>query len=110
MIDFLLRKKRIVEEANDPETAVILLDVVLGYGSNMEPGKELGPPIREAKELAAAAGRHIAIVCSITGTYKDPQNREQVEQELKDAGAIVMPTNAAASLLTVEIIKILGGK
>jgi succinyl-CoA synthetase alpha subunit len=110
MIDFLLRKKRIVEEAKDPETAVILLDVVLGYGSNMEPAAELGPAIKEAKEIAAEAGRHLAIVCSITGTYKDPQNRKKVEKELKDAGAIVMPTNAAASLLTVEIIKILGGK
>ncbi|MEA1928554.1 MAG: acyl-CoA synthetase FdrA, partial [Candidatus Auribacterota bacterium] len=55
MIDFLLRKKRIVEEAKDPETAVILLDVVLGYGSNMEPGQELGPAIKEAKEIAAEA-------------------------------------------------------
>lgn len=110
MIDFLLRKKRIVEEAKDPETAVILLDVVLGYGSNMEPGQELGPAIVEAKKIAADAGRNLAVVCSITGTYKDPQNRKQVEKELKDAGAIVMPTNAAASLLTVEIIKILGGE
>ena len=110
MIDFLLRKKRIVEEGKDPETAVILLDVVLGYGSNMEPGQELGPAIKEAKEIAAAAGRHLSVVASITGTYKDPQNREKVQKELEEAGAIVMPTNAAASLLTVEIIKILGGK
>ena len=110
MIDFLLRKKRIVEEAKDPETAVILLDVVLGYGSNMEPGQELGPAIKEAKEIAAEAGRHLSVVASITGTYKDPQNREKVQKELEDAGALVLPTNAAASLLTVEIIKILGGK
>jgi len=33
MIDFSLRNKRIVQEAQDPETKVILLDVVLGYGS-----------------------------------------------------------------------------
>ncbi|MFH1039130.1 MAG: acyl-CoA synthetase FdrA [PVC group bacterium] len=110
MIDFLLRKKRIMEEAKDPETAVILLDVVLGYGSNMAPGQELVTPIREAKEIAKEAGRHLAVVCSITGTYRDPQNRKKVEKELQDAGAIVMPTNAAASALTVDIIKILGGK
>ena len=110
MIDFLLRKKRIVEEARDPETAVILLDVVLGYGSNMEPGEELAPAIKEAKELSAKDGRYISVICSITGTDQDPQNREKVKKQLQDAGAIVMPTNAAASLLTVEIIKILGGK
>ncbi len=110
MIDFLLRKKRIVEEAKDPEAAVILMDVVLGYGSNMVPGEELAGPIREAKKIAAAAGRHLAVICSITGTHKDPQNRKKVEKELKDAGAIVMETNAAASELTVEIVKIRGGK
>ena len=110
MIDFMLRNKRIVAEAKDPETAVILLDVVLGYGSNMIPGEELAPAVKEAKELAAKDGRHLAIVCSITGTDKDPQNRKKVKQELEEAGAIVMPTNAAASLLTVEIIKNRGGK
>ena len=110
MIDFLLRKKRIVEEAKDPETAVILLDVVLGYGSNMEPGEELAPAIREAKDIAEKDGRHLAVICSITGTDQDPQDRKKVKKQLEDAGAIVMPTNAAASLLTVEIIKILGGR
>ncbi len=109
MIDFLLRKKRIVEEAKDPETAVILLDVVLGYGSNMNPGEELGPAIKEAIETAAAEGRYLAVVCSITGTYEDPQDRKKVEKELKDAGAVVMETNAAASALTVDIIKNVGG-
>ncbi len=110
MIDFMLRKKRIVEEAQDPEVAVILLDVVLGYGSNLAPGEELAPSIKEAKEIAEKDGRHLAVICSITGTDKDPQNRKKVKKELEDAGAIVMPTNAAASLLTVEIIKTLGGK
>ncbi len=37
MIDPRLRSERIVREACDPETAVILLDCVLGYGSNADP-------------------------------------------------------------------------
>lgn len=110
MIDFLLRKKRIVEESRDPEVAVILLDIVLGYGSNLTPGEELSGPIREAKKLAADGGRHLTVICSITGTHNDPQSRKQVEKELRDAGAIVMETNAAASELTVGIVKIRGGK
>ncbi len=110
MIDFLLRKKRIVEEAADPEVAVILLDVVLGYGSNMDPGEELAGPIREAKKLAADSGRHLAVICSITGTEKDPQSRKKVEEQLREAGAVVMETNSAGSELTLEIIRIRGGK
>ena len=42
MIDYSLRNRRILEEAADPETAVILLDVVLGYGANPDPAAELG--------------------------------------------------------------------
>ncbi len=109
MIDFSLRKKRIVEEAADPSVAVILLDVVLGYGSHPSPGEELAPAIAEARKRAAKEGRHLTVACSITGTALDPQDREKVNRELAEAGAVVMPTNAAASLLAVEIVKIRRG-
>jgi len=109
MIDYTLRNKRILEEAKDPEVAVILLDVVLGYGSNMKPGEELAPVIKKAKEMAKKEGRDLSIICSITGTKKDPQNKDKVEKELKEAGTIVMPSNAAASKLSAYIVKKLGG-
>ncbi len=103
MIDFSLRNKRIVEEAKDPATAIILLDVVIGYGSNMTPGKELEPVIKEAKKISP----NIAVICSITGTSKDPQNRENIREALESAGAIVRETNVEATLLAIEILKIL---
>ncbi len=109
MIDFTLRNKKILEEAKDPSVAVILLDVVLGYGSNMQPGDELAPAIKEAKELAEKDGRNITFVCSITGTDKDPQDRSKVKKQLEDAGAIIMPSNAAAAKLASYIVKNLGG-
>lgn len=96
MIDFSLRNKRIEQEANDPETAVILLDVVLGYGSNLDPAGELRDVVKDA------TGK-VSVVCSITGTDRDPQNRSAVEAVLKEAGAIVMPSNAAASKLAAYI-------
>ena len=98
MIDYSLRNKRILEEAKDPETAVILLDVVLGYGSNLDPAAELSPVIREA-------ARKVAVVCSVTGTDADPQDRGKVAAALKKAGAIVMPSNAAACKLAGWIVK-----
>ena len=70
MIDFSLRNKRILAEAEDPETAVILLDVVLGYGSNMDPAAELSPVIREA-------AKKVAVVCSVTGTDRGSAEPEQ---------------------------------
>lgn len=100
MIDFSLRNKRIIEEAKDPETAVILLDVVLGYGSNMDPAGELVPIISEVS-------KDVSVICSITGTDMDPQNRNMVASALEKAGAIIMPSNAAASKLAGYIVKII---
>lgn len=100
MIDYSLRNKKILEEAADKEVAVILLDVVLGYGANLQPAEELAPVLKKAKELAPG----LVIICSITGTDNDPQNRAHVKTELEKAGAIVMPSNAAASELAAGII------
>ena len=96
MIDYSTRSRRILEEAKDPETAVILLDVVLGYGSNPDPLPDIVPAIAEAREIAKQNGRHLPMVCSVTGTDNDPQNRTKVVTGLKNTGAIVMESNAAA--------------
>jgi len=109
MIDYSLRNKWIIREANDPEVAVIMLDVVLGHGSNLEPAEELENVIKSAIEIAKNGGRHLSIICSITGTNKDPQDRKDVEKRLEAAGAIVMPTNAAATELASQIIEKSGG-
>lgn len=96
MIDFSLRNQRMLEEARDPEVAVILLDVVLGYGAHSHPDEELVPVIQEVKRIAEQAGRYLDVVCSITGTDKDPQGKQEIERALQAAGAIVLPSNAAA--------------
>jgi FdrA protein len=103
MIDYSLRNRRFQQELEDPETAVILLDVVLGYGSNPNPAAELYGIVREGS-------KRVSVVCSITGTDQDPQNRSEVEKRLKKAGAIVMPSNAAASKLAASIIYFRGSK
>jgi succinyl-CoA synthetase alpha subunit len=104
MIDFSTRNKRIIKEVKDRETAVILLDLVLGYGANMNPFPEIIPVIKEAKQLAKAYDRHLPIVCSVTGTDEDPQNKRSVVKALKDAGVIVCQSNAEASKLCKRVI------
>jgi len=105
MIDYSTRNKRILAEANDPETAIILLDIVLGYGSNMGPLAEIVPVIKEVKKLTLQQKRHLPIICSVTGTEKDPQNRTTVAAALKAEGVLVMESNAAASKLAKFIIE-----
>ncbi len=96
MIDNDLRIRRLLQEARDPEAAVILLDVVLGYGARPDPAGELAPAIRQAKELA---GRELIVVTSVTGTEEDPQRLSAQVTALEDAGAIVCESNATASRL-----------
>jgi succinyl-CoA synthetase alpha subunit len=103
MIDYSLRKQRFRQEAHDPETAVILLDIVLGYGSNPDPASELSEVIREG-------AKKVTVVCSVTGTDQDPQIRSSVKKRLEEAGAIVMPTNAAACIFAGTIAQVRGSK
>ena len=99
MIDFSLRNHQLLAEAQDPEVAVILFDLVLGYGAHPAPAAELAPVITQVKQIAP----QISLVCSITGTAQDPQNKRQVQQALQAAGVLVQPSNAAAAELTAKI-------
>jgi FdrA protein len=99
MIDPSLRNRHIVQEALDPQTAVILLDVVLGYGAHPDPAGAAAEAIREAQHLATGSGRHLAFVGSICGTEADPQRLSRQEAILRDAGVLVLPDNASAARL-----------
>lgn len=93
MMDNELRIRRLYEEANDPEVAVIMLDVVIGYGSHPDPASEIAPAITKAIADAKKAGRHLEITCVVTGTDEDPQNFDSQMDQLKKAGAWVDPSN-----------------
>ncbi|HZW58424.1 MAG TPA: acyl-CoA synthetase FdrA [Nitrososphaerales archaeon] len=103
MIDYTLRKLRIMGEAKKRTVAVILLDVLLGYGSNPDPASELVPVIAEAKNLAEQDGRYLSFVASIIGTNGDPQGLERQTRMLRDARVVLEPSNAAAARSAARI-------
>jgi FdrA protein len=103
MIDPTLRQNRIIQEAEDATTAVILLDIVLGYGSHSDPGGALIPSIKEAKRICADRGGHLAVVASILGTFEDFQGYDDQKAKLEQEGVIVMPSNAQAARLSALI-------
>ncbi len=107
MLDNDLRIKRILQEAADPEVAVLLVDVVLGHGAHPNPAAELAPALAEARRLAQAAGRHLEIVAIVVGTDADPQNLDAQVQQLVDAGVHVTTTNEAAVQRAGELIRAL---
>jgi FdrA protein len=93
MMDNELRIRRLYEEAKDPEVAVIMLDVVIGYGSHPDPASELAPAIKKVIDEAAKAKRHLEIIAIVTGTNDDPQVLKNQIKQLKDAGAWVSTSN-----------------
>ncbi|NBE50290.1 acyl-CoA synthetase FdrA [Streptomyces boluensis] len=89
MIDPSLRLARLVEEAMDPEVAVVVMDFVLGFGAHEDPVGVTLPAIEQAKRIAADAGRHLEIVGYVLGTDLDtPVLADQVAA-LKAAGVTV---------------------
>jgi FdrA protein len=97
MIDNDLRIRRLLQEARDPEVAVVMLDCVIGCGVHPDPAAELAPAIQQARQLAEG---ELLVVASVTGTEQDPQRLSTQIAALQAAGVIVCASNAAAARLT----------
>ncbi|MEW9530344.1 FdrA family protein [Microbispora sp. NPDC049125] len=87
MIDPALR----LEAISAVESGVVLLDVVLGHGSDPDPSAWLAPAIAEA------GARGVAVVVALVGTDGDPQGLRAQAARLNEAGAAVFTSNAAAA-------------
>ncbi len=104
MLDNDLRIRRLLDEAADPEVALILLDVVLGYGAHPDPAGELAPAIRQAQEAARQAGRSLAVAAVVIGTDEDPQNRSRQVAQLEEAGAVVFRRHDRAVAAVADLL------
>jgi hypothetical protein len=104
MIDPTIRKFRILEEAKDPEVGVILLDFVLGYGSNPDPVGAVIEELQLAKEIAHKQGHYLPIITHVCGTKNDIQGYEGSISKLHSVGCVVMPTNALAVIASALIV------
>ena len=110
MMDNELRINRLETEGADPETALILIDVVLGYGSHPDPGAELAPAIKSVREAAAEDGRYLEVVAILSGTDLDPQDLAAQEKLLKDAGATVFLSSDQGVRYAGKLIQALVGQ
>ncbi|MCX2931453.1 acyl-CoA synthetase FdrA [Mycobacterium sp. CVI_P3] len=100
MIDPSGKDARIRDEIADPTTAVVLFDVVLGYGSADDPTAELISII----ESARAEGSTVAFIGYVCGTDLDPQDRTKAVAGLRSAGVLVASSNAEAALWSATLI------
>lgn len=92
MMDNDLRLRRLRQEAADPETGLIWLDVVLGEGAHPDPAHELAPAIAEIKKTRP----DMEVVVLVIGTDEDPQdvNRQMELFAAADATLFRHPTEA----------------
>lgn len=92
MIDPTIRLEMLRAAGEDPRTAVIVVDVVLGHGAAKDPAGDLAPAIGEI-----AAREHAPLVVAfVVGTAADPQGLERQESALRAAGAHVAISSTAA--------------
>jgi succinyl-CoA synthetase alpha subunit len=105
MIDPTLRNQALLETASDPRVAIVLLDVILGFGAHPDPAAAIAPTVREVRRRAAAEGREIAVLAHVVGTDRDPQALPRQEATLREAGAHVLASNYAAALAARELLE-----
>ncbi|MBG9984720.1 acyl-CoA synthetase FdrA [Aerococcaceae bacterium DSM 111022] len=104
MIDPDVRVNKLKEVLADETTGVILLDIVLGYGSHPDMAGALAPAIQEALDEAKGNERSLYVIGSVVGTPQDPQDYDQTIKRLEDAGVIVQDSNAQAVRYAVELM------
>lgn len=100
MIDPAFRAGRIVAEAKDKDTGVILFDVVLGYGCHRDPAGAAAEAVLAARGFC---GERVAFVASVCGTDRDPQNLTEQRKKLEEAGVFVCSSNARAARLAAAL-------
>lgn len=97
MIDPSLRLDMLERFVGDADVAVVLLDVVLGYGAHPDPAGVLAPV------LTRLQGSGAQVVAYVLGTTRDPQGYQRQVDTLVEAGCMVTETNARAALLAAAL-------
>ncbi|MBE3581872.1 MAG: acyl-CoA synthetase FdrA [Thermoanaerobacteraceae bacterium] len=105
MLEPGLRVPRYLKEAQDEEVAILLFDVVLGFGCHPDPAGVTAEAVREAARIARQAGRQLIQIAVLVGTEGDPQGLREQEKVLREAGATVLYSNYAAAQLVARLIQ-----
>jgi len=104
MIDPAKRIECMQEAIDDPSTGVILLDIMLGYGSHEDMAGALLPAIIRLRDKAGEEGRKLFFVATVCGTRRDFQGYDKAVNTLKEAGVIVCENNKLAVHTAIRAI------
>lgn len=104
MIDPSTRIKAIKGLKDKNDVAVVLLDNVLGYGSNLDMAGALKPHIIDVIDSKRQAGEEILFIASVCGTEMDIQVYSDQVEKLREAGVLVLQTNAEAVFTAIKAL------
>src|SRR5262249_28109763 len=104
MIDPSVRRQDLLEAARNPAVAVVLCDVMLGWGAHPDPAGALAAAWQEAQAAAQAAGRMLGGIAHVCGAPDDPQGFELQCQLLRDQGMILADSKAQAVRLAPAVL------
>lgn len=76
--------------------------MLLGYGVHPDPAGETAEAVRACRDATPNPPIFVAHVC---GTEGDPQNLTEQEWKLREAGALVVGSNAAAARLAGVMVR-----
>jgi FdrA protein len=94
MIDPKARNALLVQESSRADVAVLLFDVLLGYGSAMDPLEGLDGIKKDP-----------VLVTSICGTADDKQGYDTIRKDLDSQDIIVMDTAGQAAWYAAQVMK-----
>ena len=89
----------------DEWTGVILVDVVLGFGSYQDPAGAVAASVREIRQRLSAQGKDVIVIASVCGTDLDSQDLNRSIAALEAENILVMPSNAQAVRLTDRVLQ-----
>jgi FdrA protein len=98
MVDLATRIATLEQAAADERVGCVLMDVVLGHGAHPDPAGGLADAVRHVSEAAV-------VIVHVCGTAGDPQDAPRQEGTLRDAGAFVAPSNAAAARAARRVLQ-----
>jgi FdrA protein len=106
MIDPQVRTQQLLALLAKPRVAVVLCDVMLGWGSHAAPGVALASAWQTFMQQLSKQQRQVIGIATLCGTADDPQNMADQCQALQAQGFLIADSNAQAVRLAAAILGI----
>lgn len=104
MMDPSVRRQHLLALARQPQVAVVLCDVILGWGAHADPAGALASAWQEASRMAQDAGRRMIGIATVCGTSGDPQGLSGQRHILQEHGLLLADSNAQAVQLAAAVV------